>query len=97
MRPGAGSAPPASRSRSCSERLSSRRPGSDQKLEKARELGAEATVNYAQGNLAERVSEITGGRGVDVVMESVGGDVQELSSSMPINGSIRPASIRRVA
>lgn len=49
--------------------------GSDDKLERARELGAEATVNYRTDDLAARAREVTGGRGVDVVMESVGGDV----------------------
>jgi NADPH:quinone reductase-like Zn-dependent oxidoreductase len=49
--------------------------GSDAKLERARALGAEAAVNYRSEDLAARVRELTGGRGVDVVMESVGGDV----------------------
>jgi NADPH:quinone reductase-like Zn-dependent oxidoreductase len=49
--------------------------GSDFKLERARAYGAEAVVNYATEDFAARVRELTGGRGVDVVMESVGGDV----------------------
>jgi NADPH:quinone reductase-like Zn-dependent oxidoreductase len=49
--------------------------GSDAKLERAREEGAEAVVNYSTEDLAGRVRQLTGGRGVDVVMESVGGDV----------------------
>lgn len=49
--------------------------GTDEKLERARELGAEHGVNYRTEDLAGRVRELTGGRGVDVVMESVGGDV----------------------
>lgn len=49
--------------------------GSDEKLALAREYGAEAVVNYRTEDLASRVREWTGGRGVDVVMESVGGDV----------------------
>jgi NADPH:quinone reductase-like Zn-dependent oxidoreductase len=49
--------------------------GADFKLERAREHGAEAVVNYATQDLAARVREVTGGRGVDVVMECVGGDV----------------------
>ena len=49
--------------------------GSDHKLERARELGAEATVNYSSEELGARVRELTDGRGVGVVMESVGGDV----------------------
>jgi NADPH:quinone reductase-like Zn-dependent oxidoreductase len=49
--------------------------GADHKLDRARELGAEATVNYRTEDLAARAREVTDGRGVDVVMESVGGDV----------------------
>lgn len=49
--------------------------GSDAKLERALELGAEATVNYRTQDIATTVRELTDGRGVGVVMESVGGDV----------------------
>jgi NADPH:quinone reductase-like Zn-dependent oxidoreductase len=49
--------------------------GSDDKLERARRLGADETVNYREEDLAARVREATGGRGVDVVLEHVGGDV----------------------
>jgi len=49
------------------------------KLERALEHGAEAGVNYAAEDMAARVRELTGGRGVDVVMECVGGDVLRAS------------------
>jgi NADPH:quinone reductase-like Zn-dependent oxidoreductase len=49
--------------------------GSDEKIRRAVESGADAGVNYKSHDLAERVLELTDGRGVDVVMESVGGDV----------------------
>jgi NADPH:quinone reductase-like Zn-dependent oxidoreductase len=63
--------------------------GSDEKLERAREIGADATVNYRTENLAERVRELSGGAGVDVVMESVGGDVLEQSlAALAKNGSV---------
>ena len=42
------------------------------KLDKARELGAETTVNASQGSVAERIREITGGAGADVIFECVG-------------------------
>jgi NADPH:quinone reductase-like Zn-dependent oxidoreductase len=46
---------------------------SDAKLERAaRELGADATVNHATGDVKAAVQEATGGRGVDVVIEHVG-------------------------
>jgi NADPH:quinone reductase-like Zn-dependent oxidoreductase len=45
---------------------------SDEKLERARELGAEATVNHASGDVRAAVEEATGGTGVEVVLEHVG-------------------------
>jgi NADPH:quinone reductase-like Zn-dependent oxidoreductase len=45
---------------------------SDEKLERARELGADAVVNHAEGDVAAAVKEATDGRGVDVVVEHVG-------------------------
>ena len=63
--------------------------GSDAKLERALGLGAEATVNYNEEDLATRVREITDGRGVDVVMESVGGEVLARSlAALATNGSV---------
>jgi NADPH:quinone reductase-like Zn-dependent oxidoreductase len=49
--------------------------GSEQKLQRAKALGAHHVVNYSAGNFAEQVLALTGGRGVDVVMEHIGGDV----------------------
>jgi NADPH:quinone reductase-like Zn-dependent oxidoreductase len=45
---------------------------SDAKLERARELGADAVVNHATGDVSAAVKEATGGEGVDVVVEHVG-------------------------
>jgi zinc-binding alcohol dehydrogenase/oxidoreductase len=45
---------------------------SDEKLERARELGADAAVNHAEGDVIAAVKEATGGAGVDVVLEHVG-------------------------
>jgi NADPH:quinone reductase-like Zn-dependent oxidoreductase len=45
---------------------------SDAKLERARELGADAIVNHATGDVRAVVKEVTGGPGVDVVVEHVG-------------------------
>jgi NADPH:quinone reductase-like Zn-dependent oxidoreductase len=44
---------------------------SDEKLERARELGADALVNHATGDVRAAVKEATGA-GVDVVLEHVG-------------------------
>jgi NADPH:quinone reductase-like Zn-dependent oxidoreductase len=45
---------------------------SEAKLERARELGADATVNHVTGDVKAAVQEATGGRGADIVVESVG-------------------------
>jgi len=45
---------------------------SDEKLERARELGADAVVNHATGDVKAAVKEATEGRGADVVVEHVG-------------------------
>jgi NADPH:quinone reductase-like Zn-dependent oxidoreductase len=45
---------------------------SDEKLERARELGADAVVNHKDGDVVAAVKEATGGPGVDVVVEHVG-------------------------
>jgi NADPH:quinone reductase-like Zn-dependent oxidoreductase len=45
---------------------------SDAKLDRARELGADATVNHATGDVKAAVADATGGHGADVVVEHVG-------------------------
>jgi NADPH:quinone reductase-like Zn-dependent oxidoreductase len=42
------------------------------KLQRARELGADETINYLQRDFAAEARALTGGRGVDVVFEHVG-------------------------
>jgi NADPH2:quinone reductase len=49
----------------------------DDKLAVCREHGADATINYATGDLRERIKELTGGNGVDVVYDPVGGPYTE--------------------
>lgn len=48
--------------------------GSDEKCEAARRLGAAAAINYKTEDFAEKVKELTGGRGADVILDMVGGD-----------------------
>ncbi len=45
---------------------------SDEKLAKARELGADETINYTREDWPKEVRRLTGGRGVDVVFEHTG-------------------------
>jgi NADPH:quinone reductase-like Zn-dependent oxidoreductase len=51
--------------------------GSDEKLAKARELGADDVINYTTGNLADEARRLTGGRGVDMAVENVGTKIFE--------------------
>ena len=51
--------------------------GSDEKAEYVQSLGADEVIRYDQVDLKETVKELTDGKGVDVVMDPVGGDVTE--------------------
>jgi NADPH2:quinone reductase len=51
--------------------------GSDDKCQLALDHGASHVINYRREDFTARVKEITGGRGVDVVMDSVGKDTFE--------------------
>lgn len=48
--------------------------GTDSKCSRAEELGAEAAINYRTKDFVEEVRRLTGGRGVQVVLDMVGGD-----------------------
>ncbi len=50
---------------------------SDEKLDLCRERGADETINYSSENLKDRAKELTGGQGVNVVYDCVGGDKAE--------------------
>ncbi|ANK80277.1 MAG: NADPH:quinone oxidoreductase [Rhizobiales bacterium NRL2] len=49
--------------------------GSDAKAEAVRAKGAEVVVDHRSENFRDRVQEVTGGAGADVVYDPVGGDV----------------------
>jgi putative PIG3 family NAD(P)H quinone oxidoreductase len=46
--------------------------GSQAKLDACRELGAEHLVNYKEEDFVERVRELTGGHGADVILDNMG-------------------------
>lgn len=48
--------------------------GTDAKCTAALELGATHAINYRDGDFAPKVRELTGGQGVDVVLDMVGGE-----------------------
>jgi NADPH2:quinone reductase len=50
---------------------------SPQKLEACRARGADEAIDYSREDLRERVKALTGGRGVDVVYDPVGGALSE--------------------
>ncbi len=52
---------------------------SNKKLELVRELGADAAINYKEADWAEQVKKATDGKGPDIILEMVGGDIAEKS------------------
>jgi NADPH2:quinone reductase len=60
---------------------------SDEKLALCKQLGADEVINYSTTSLKDAVKELTGGKGVDVVYDPVGGDYAEPAiRSMGWNG-----------
>lgn len=49
--------------------------GSPEKLELAKSLGADTPINYQDADWQEQVMQATDGKGVDVILEAVGGDI----------------------
>jgi NADPH2:quinone reductase len=63
--------------------------GNDDKATVCRELGADVAVNYREQDFVEVLMEETGGRGVDVILDMVGGDyVQRNVQLAAIEGRI---------
>ena len=61
----------------------------DAKLEHAKELGADATINYASDDFAAEARRLTGKRGVDVVVEHTGEATWEKSiAALARNGRL---------
>ncbi len=50
---------------------------SDEKLEFAKQSGADEAINYSTQDLKETVKELTGGAGADVIYDPVGGEMAE--------------------
>jgi threonine dehydrogenase-like Zn-dependent dehydrogenase len=55
----------------------------DYRLDKARELGATGTINPDHDNPVEAIAEVTGGRGVDVVVDA-SGDPEGLNQAVDL-------------
>ena len=50
---------------------------SDEKCRRCIEIGADASINYSQGNFRDELKALTEGKGPDVVYDPVGGDLAE--------------------
>ena len=50
---------------------------SDEKCALCREIGADATINYANGSIRDEIKRLTDGKGPDVVYDPVGGELAE--------------------
>ena len=62
---------------------------SSSKVEQVRALGADVVVDYSKEDFVERVRLATDGRGVDVVLDSVGGDYLDRNvASLAVKGRI---------
>jgi len=82
--------------------------GTDEKCQLALDHGASECINYRKEDWAARVKELTGGAGVDVVMDAVGADTFEgsLDSLKPLgmmisfgnaSGAVPPFSVGLLA
>ncbi|KAF9609569.1 hypothetical protein IFM89_017208 [Coptis chinensis] len=63
--------------------------GSEEKLAFCKDLGADVCINYKTEDFAARVTEETGGRGVDVILDNIGGPYfQKNLNSLSIDGRL---------
>jgi NADPH2:quinone reductase len=53
--------------------------GSDEKCKFCEDLGAAKAINYKTGNFKEEINKITNGKGVDVILDMIGGDYTPLN------------------
>lgn len=61
----------------------------DDKLETAKEAGADVLINYGDGNLKDKIKAATKGHGADVIYDPVGGDIfDQCARSVAWNGRI---------
>ena len=70
--------------------------GTDEKVARARELGADVAINYTTTDFLAEVQRETGGRGVDVALDMVGGDVFSRSQQALAEGG-RLVSVGRAS
>lgn len=70
--------------------------GSEEKCEACRELGADAAINYREEDFVARLSELTNERGVDVILDMVGGDYLPRNlDSLAVEGRIVQIALQK--
>src|ERR1700722_18740539 len=63
--------------------------GSDEKCDPCRKLGADVAINYRTADFVTRAKELTGGKGVELVLDMVGGDyLQRNVSALAVEGRL---------
>lgn len=63
--------------------------GSEEKCDFCRALGADAAINYRTHDFVQEVARLTGGRGVNVILDMVGGDyMQKNLASLAMEGRL---------
>jgi len=63
--------------------------GSDEKCDACRRLGADEAINYRTTDFVKRVKDLTGGKGVELVLDMVGGDyLQRNLSALAVEGRL---------
>ncbi|MGR3278035.1 NADPH:quinone oxidoreductase family protein [Acaryochloris marina NIES-2412] len=62
-----------------------------EKIARVQQLGADVVIDYRQDHVAQRLQNITGTKGVDVVFETVGGDLfQAILTAIAPEGRLLP-------
>jgi putative PIG3 family NAD(P)H quinone oxidoreductase len=70
--------------------------GSEEKCQACRDLGADAAINYREEDFVARVSELTNERGVDVILDMVGGDYLPRNlQSLAVEGRIVQIALQK--
>ncbi|MEJ0069253.1 MAG: NAD(P)H-quinone oxidoreductase [Pseudomonadota bacterium] len=63
--------------------------GSDEKCDACRKLGADEAINYRTADFVKRAKELTGGKGVELVLDMVGGDyLQRNAQALAVEGRL---------
>ncbi len=63
--------------------------GSDEKLARCQELGATGLINYKHGSFAAKIKELTGGQGVNLILDFIGADYFEANiASLALGGRL---------